>query len=33
MPEKFYDGIDALKDLVAASGIKGDWSENNGGFQ
>lgn len=33
MAEKFYDGIDALKDLVGASGLKGAWTENNGGFQ
>lgn len=30
---KYFDGIDALKDLVEKAGYKGAWKENNGGFQ
>ncbi|WP_171231005.1 TIR domain-containing protein [Ruegeria sp. HKCCA6707] len=32
MSKKFYEGIDALKGLITASGIQGAWQENNGGF-
>ena len=30
---KFYDGLDALKSLIADAGIKGGWADNNGGHQ
>ncbi len=30
---KFFEGIDALKAMIDAAGLKGVWSENNGGFQ
>lgn len=30
---KFYEGLDALKALIADSGIKGGWADNNGGHQ
>lgn len=33
MSGKFYDGIEALKALIDGQGIKGAWSENNGGYQ
>lgn len=30
---KFYEGLDALKALIADAGIKGGWADNNGGHQ
>lgn len=33
MSYKFYDGIDALKALIEAGGVKGMWSEPNGNHQ
>lgn len=30
---KFYEGLDALKALIADAGIKGGWTGNNGGHQ
>ena len=33
MSYKFYDGIDALKAIIEAGGVKGIWSEPNGNHQ
>lgn len=33
MARKYYDGVEALQELVGASGLKGGWSENNGCHQ
>jgi len=33
MADVFHDGIDALKEKIAASGIRGEWFEETGGKQ